>query len=129
MPSRNVSITDINGNIGIGKAAFLNEPGITRRTIAHEMGHYKFDRNWDDGKVGGTISDPKITNSTSIYRNDGLSGYNNSIREAGKYHIAPKYLKKNIFINNGYKFDFKYLKDSWRNYGIKKWIYVLPKRF
>ncbi len=116
------SKTTTTGRIKISGVKFQDGVGHVRRTIAHEMGHYINNINWDNGEVGGTISNPRWINlDRTKFLGDGTFGYNSAIKNAGRYHVGYR------AISNGISSPL--VAPAWRQYGISKWWNLIPRRF
>ena len=137
--ANNNGSTSVYGDISIGKGAFLMGPQGVRQQICHEMGHYINNINWDEGKVGGTISDPKLINVQDKYfdgkRFDGVDGVYHSIENSGDYHIGYKILrnkggKYSYYIVNNYPIAIgnPIRESAWKDYNVLKYWYLIPKR-
>jgi RHS repeat-associated protein len=108
------------GKISMVEKSFIEGPGSLRRSIAHEMGHYLFNVNWDN-KVGGSISNPKWINlDQTQYGGDGVFGYRNAINNWGKYHIGYDAISRGR--------SAIYVTPAWKNFGVSKWFHGLPGR-
>lgn len=114
--------TSVTGRITISGQKFIDGVGHVKRAIAHEMGHYVHNLNWDNGEVGGAISNLRFINlDRSMYNGDGIYGYNSAIMNVGRYHIGYS------AISNGLTAPL--VAPAWQNYGLSKWFQLIPKRF
>jgi len=78
---------NMTGRIDIPIDVFKFGPDVLRVAMAHEAGHYINDIIWDNGKIGGKISNPGWKDMSAYYGNDGVQGYHYAIKNAGRYHI------------------------------------------
>lgn len=92
--------------------------------MAHEDGHIRNIVTTVDGKGPGSVIDKAF----SFYRgedlfvlgkNHGTVAYYDAIRNAGRLHIGHKIVEAS---RPGTQV-------AWRQFGWKKWLYLLPKRF
>ncbi len=130
-PGQTNGKTDVYGNIKIGEGAFVGGHRAVRQQISHEMGHYIHNVNWDNGIVGGTVSDPGFINVDATYGGDGIYGYNHAIKSTGKYHTGFKMISQETYRRPGtlWKISNPYRNDAWKSYDLRKWLYLLPRRF
>ena len=114
--------TDIYGNIKISGQKFIDGVGHVRRSIAHEMGHYINNVNWDNGLVGGKVSNPKWVNlNRSVFRGDGTYGYHGAIKNAGRYHVGLGAISDGITA--------PLVAPAWQGFGWRKWWHLIPRRY
>lgn len=93
--------TDVYDNIEIDADKFIHGARQVRRTIAHEMGHYVHNVNWDNGVVGGRVSNPRFINLNSQFGGDGIYGYHGAIQNAGRYHVGYSGISNEMFGGHG----------------------------
>ncbi len=94
----------------LGEYSLVSGVSMTKNGLIHENYH--------------RIYGPKLE-GTDIIRGHGTVGYNDSIREAGKYHINFKATA----LGKGYKFKSPFQNKAWKAYGAKKWLHLIPRRF
>ncbi|MDR2840905.1 MAG: hypothetical protein LBV75_06535 [Paludibacter sp.] len=123
--------TDVYGNIGIGEGAFVGGQKAVREQISHEMGHYINNVNWDNGIVGGKVSNPNFINTNASFGNDGTYGYYGAIKNAGQYHSGYSIISNNTYDRPGTSWYVMnpHKSAAWQSFGWTKWFYLIPRRF
>lgn len=89
----------------------------------HETGHYIDNIPWSNGPGSNnqfSTSGP-INIDRTKYGGDGIYGYHNAIKNAGRYHIGYKTIALAP--------DTRYGNQAWKDFNIFKWLYLIPGRF
>lgn len=131
----------VSANSAIGGAvngAFAGGHNAVRGQISHEMGHYINNVNWDNGVVGGNVTNKNFINTNNnMYvtngQSDGMMGYHWSIGYSGKYHISPRYMMNNTYFRPGSSLGLNvtnpFRSAAWHNDIWTKWFNLVPSRF
>jgi hypothetical protein len=134
------------GEISIGESVFGKGPRAVRTAIAHEWGHYYNDIILDvvdiDPSLDGIELQTKIKPADHVRKrissqigDMSMSGYNNAMKNAGKFHIGLKWIKGGTKYYNSFtgKLAYRYFPYNelhWtKSFNFSKWYYLLPRRF
>jgi RHS repeat-associated protein len=95
----------------------LEDPNLFKTTVVHEYGHLKFDFNYANEFIGGIDG--------SEFAKDGVNGYFNELRNAGRLHASIR--SKYSFLNTN---EWSFVKKAFTNKtGNSYFFYALPQRF
>lgn len=75
----------------------------------------------DNSEDGDLISNSRFINlDRSMYKGDGIYGYNSAIINADRYHIGYS------AISNGLSAPL--VAPAWQNHNFSKWFHLIPRR-